>query len=67
MPRASSAALRWRGAAGARRGREAAMVNELIAALIGFLIAVVVCVKLVAWALIGAGKVLMMWISKAGG
>jgi hypothetical protein len=43
------------------------MVNELIAALIGFLIAVVVCVKLVAWALIGAGKVLMMWISKAGG
>jgi hypothetical protein len=43
------------------------MVNEIIAALIGFLIAVVVCVKLVAWAVITAGKVLMMWISKAGG
>ena len=43
------------------------MVNELIAALIGSLIAVVVCIKLVAFAVIAAGKLLVAWISKAGG
>ena len=43
------------------------MVNEFIAILIGVLIGLVVAVKLVAFAVIAAGKLLVAWISKAGG
>ena len=41
------------------------MVNEIIAVLIGVLIGLVVAVKLVAWALLGLGRLLKSWIEGA--
>jgi hypothetical protein len=46
-------------------GGRGVTTDEILAVLIGVLIGVVVAIKIIAWLMIAAGKLLMSWIHKA--